>query len=57
MTDVCCAAAVCAGQVEDPRIDVCLFCVPPHRLRPIDIRCAHVFEVLAVCQTVHIVAL
>ncbi|KAF6259065.1 septin-like protein [Scenedesmus sp. NREL 46B-D3] len=25
-------------EVEDPRIDVCLFCVPPHRLRPIDIR-------------------
>eukprot|EP00878_Enallax_costatus_P001286 GHUV01001431.1.p1 GENE.GHUV01001431.1~~GHUV01001431.1.p1 ORF type:complete len:488 (+),score=166.50 GHUV01001431.1:223-1686(+) len=26
------------AEVEDPRVDVCLFCVPPHRLRPIDIR-------------------
>lgn len=25
-------------EVEDPRVDVCLFCVPPHRLRPIDLR-------------------
>eukprot|EP00775_Hariotina_reticulata_P002608 gene2608-2910_t len=28
-------------EVEDPRVDVCLFCVPPHRLRPIDIRYMH----------------
>eukprot|EP00210_Caulerpa_lentillifera_P008790 g8386.t1 len=24
--------------VEDPRIDVCLFCLPPHRLRYIDVK-------------------
>ncbi|KAF8062013.1 SEPTIN3 [Scenedesmus sp. PABB004] len=29
------------SEVEDPRVDVCLFCVPPHRLRPIDIRYMH----------------
>ncbi len=26
------------SEVEDPRVDICLFCVPPHRLRPIDLR-------------------
>jgi septin 7 len=26
------------SEVEDPRVDVCLFCVPPHRLRAIDIK-------------------
>jgi septin 7 len=25
-------------EVEDPRVDVCLFCLPPHRLRAIDIK-------------------
>lgn len=25
-------------EVDDPRIDLCLFCIPPHRLRPIDIK-------------------
>lgn len=28
------------AEVEDPRVDVCLFCLPPHRLRAIDLRCA-----------------
>uniref|UniRef100_A0A061SDN1 Septin 7 n=1 Tax=Tetraselmis sp. GSL018 TaxID=582737 RepID=A0A061SDN1_9CHLO len=27
--------------VEDPRIDLCIFCLPPHRLRNIDIRYMH----------------
>jgi len=27
--------------IEDPRIDVCLFCLPPHRLRFIDVRFMH----------------
>lgn len=26
------------SEVEDPRVDVCLFCLPPHRLRTIDLR-------------------
>lgn len=26
------------NEVEDPRVDVCLYCIPPHRLRPIDLR-------------------
>lgn len=26
------------SQLEDPRIDVCLFCLPPHRLRYIDVK-------------------
>ncbi|KAG1667630.1 hypothetical protein FOA52_001686 [Chlamydomonas sp. UWO 241] len=26
------------GQVEDPRIDMCLFCIGPHRLRPSDLK-------------------
>eukprot|EP00884_Botryococcus_braunii_P014002 jgi/Botrbrau1/22602/Bobra.176_1s0032.1 len=26
------------GEVEDPRVDICLFCLQPHRLRPIDLR-------------------
>lgn len=29
------------SEVEDPRVDVCLFCVPPHRLRAIDIKYMH----------------
>jgi hypothetical protein len=24
--------------VEDPRVDVCLYCLPPHRLRQNDVR-------------------
>jgi len=27
--------------IEDPRIDVCLFCLPPHRLRYMDVRFMH----------------
>ena len=27
--------------IEDPRIDVCLFCLPPHRLRYVDVRFMH----------------
>jgi hypothetical protein len=45
----CCAFAAAVGailaptaqdmsEVEDPRVDVCLFCLPPHRLRAIDIK-------------------
>ncbi|KAI8474148.1 MAG: septin-like protein [Monoraphidium minutum] len=30
------------SEVEDPRVDVCLFCLPPHRLRAIDLR--YMFE-------------
>mmetsp|Transcript_9217 Transcript_9217/g.19716 ORF Transcript_9217/g.19716 Transcript_9217/m.19716 type:complete len:478 (-) Transcript_9217:817-2250(-) len=26
------------NEMEDPRVDVCLFCIPPHRLRPSDIK-------------------
>jgi hypothetical protein len=26
------------SEVEDPRVDVCLFCLPPHRLRTVDLR-------------------
>lgn len=26
------------SMIEDPRIDVCLFCLPPHRLRYIDVK-------------------
>jgi len=29
------------AEVEDPRVDVCLFCLPPHRLRAIDIKYMH----------------
>lgn len=25
-------------EVEDMRVDICLFCIPPHRLRPIDLK-------------------
>ena len=28
-------------QVEDPRIDLCIFCLPPHRLRNIDVIYMH----------------
>ena len=27
--------------IEDPRIDVCLFCLPPHRLRYVDVKFMH----------------
>jgi septin family protein len=27
--------------VEDPRIDLCIFCLPPHRLRNVDVRYMH----------------
>ncbi len=27
------------SDVEDPRVDLCIFCLQPHRLRPIDLRC------------------
>lgn len=30
------------SEAEDPRVDVVLYCVPPHRLRPIDLR--YMFE-------------
>lgn len=30
------------AEVEDPRVDVCLFCLQPHRLRPIDLRWAYI---------------
>ena len=33
------------ADVEDPRVDLCIFCLPPHRLRPIDLRCAPVTPV------------
>ena len=26
------------AEVEDPRVDLCLFCIQPHRLRPVDLR-------------------
>ena len=26
------------AEVDDPRVDLCLFCLPPHRLRPVDVR-------------------
>lgn len=26
------------SDLEDPRVDLCLFCLPPHRLRPVDLR-------------------
>ncbi|GBF99885.1 hypothetical protein Rsub_12681 [Raphidocelis subcapitata] len=29
------------AEVEDPRVDVCLFALPPHRLRHIDLRYMH----------------
>lgn len=27
------------ADVEDPRVDLCLFCIQAHRLRPVDLRC------------------
>mmetsp|Transcript_21340 Transcript_21340/g.53751 ORF Transcript_21340/g.53751 Transcript_21340/m.53751 type:complete len:424 (+) Transcript_21340:149-1420(+) len=27
--------------VEDPRVDLCIFCLPPHRLRNVDVRYMH----------------
>lgn len=29
------------ADVEDPRVDLCLFCIQAHRLRPVDLRSAH----------------
>ncbi len=29
------------ADVEDPRVDLCLFCIQAHRLRPVDLRYAH----------------
>ena len=26
------------ADVEDPRVDLCLFCIQSHRLRPVDLR-------------------
>ena len=26
------------ADVEDPRVDLCLFCIQAHRLRPVDLR-------------------
>lgn len=26
------------GEAEDPRVDVCIYCIPPHRVRPNDLR-------------------
>ncbi|KXZ43272.1 hypothetical protein GPECTOR_96g738 [Gonium pectorale] len=26
------------AELEDPRVDLCIFCIPPHRLRPIDLK-------------------
>lgn len=26
------------AEVEDPRVDLCLFCIQAHRLRPVDLR-------------------
>ncbi|MEW5302830.1 MAG: hypothetical protein WDW36_005573 [Sanguina aurantia] len=26
------------SELEDPRVDLCLFCIPPHRLRPLDLK-------------------
>lgn len=26
------------AELEDPRVDLVLFCIPPHRLRPIDLK-------------------
>lgn len=38
----CCACLLCRCvdlvDVEDPRMDVCLYCLPPHRLRQNDVR-------------------
>lgn len=28
------------ADVEDPRVDLCLFCIQAHRLRPVDLRSA-----------------
>lgn len=28
------------ANVEDPRVDLCLFCIQAHRLRPVDLRSA-----------------
>lgn len=25
-------------EAEDPRVDVCIFCIPPHRVRPVDLK-------------------
>jgi len=35
-----CRAVRCMDMVdvEDPRVDVCLYCLPPHRLRQNDVR-------------------
>ncbi|GLC34702.1 hypothetical protein PLESTB_001232400 [Pleodorina starrii] len=30
------------AELEDPRVDLCIFCIPPHRLRPIDLK--YMFE-------------
>ncbi|KAG2430508.1 hypothetical protein HXX76_010031 [Chlamydomonas incerta] len=30
------------AEIEDPRVDLCIFCIPPHRLRPIDLK--YMFE-------------
>jgi septin family protein len=45
------------SEAEDPRVDACLFCLPPHRLRAIDLRCVlFAFEccvsLLSVCLCV-----
>ncbi|KAK9842330.1 hypothetical protein WJX81_007177 [Elliptochloris bilobata] len=45
--------AVDLADVEDPRVDLCIFCLPPHRLRPIDLRYMH--ELGRVCAIVPVI--
>jgi hypothetical protein len=28
------------SEIDDPRVDVCIYCLPPHRVRHNDVRCA-----------------